>query len=64
NNCGINLINLLNKVATTRSSILLRLGLAAGQAPDAPAAPTPLDRLEPRTIAPRDNACDGNASAD
>ena len=42
----------------------LRLGLTAGQAHDAPAALTLLDRLEPRTIVLGDKAYDGNAIRD
>jgi transposase len=42
----------------------LRLGLTAGQAHDAPAALTLLDRLDPRTIVLGDKAYDGNAIRD
>jgi transposase len=47
-----------------RQGLPLRLGLTAGQAHDAPAALTLLDRLDPRTIVLGDKAYDGNAIRD
>ncbi len=47
-----------------RQGLSLRLGLSAGQAHDAPAALTLLNRLAPRTIVLGDKAYDGNAIRD
>lgn len=47
-----------------RQGFPLRLGLTAGQAHDAPAALTLLDRLDPRTIVLGDKAYDGNTIRD
>jgi transposase len=44
-----------------RQGLPVRLSLTAGQAHDAPAALTLLDRLKPRTIVLGDKAYDGNA---
>ena len=46
------------------TAILWILAMSAGQAHDAPAALTLLDRLDPRTIVLADKAYDGNAIRD
>ncbi|VXC97631.1 hypothetical protein SPHINGOAX6_70711 [Sphingomonas sp. AX6] len=50
--------------SSTPKALPFRLSLTAGQAHDAPAALTLLDRLEPRTIVLGDEAYDGNPIRD